>query len=112
MKTAGDREKGILRMATEGLLPDEIIYRKKSPYPKTHNPGYHRAVRDWALELLADQSSPLHQIWDAGKVRELAGEEASAAGLPWFGQLMGTAQFFAFLGQVDTWMRHYKVELV
>lgn len=112
MKTAGDREKGALRLAMEGLLPDEVLYRKKSPYPKTHNPAYYRAVRDWALDLLDDPTSPLHQIWDARKVRALAKQEASAAGLPWFGQLMGTAQFFAFLGQVDTWMRHYKVELV
>jgi asparagine synthase (glutamine-hydrolysing) len=112
MKMADGREKGILRLAVDGLLPDEIVYRKKSPYPKTHNPAYFRAVRDWALQLLDDPTSPLHQIWEADAVRALAEQEASASGLPWFGQLMGTAQFFAFLGQVDTWMRHYKVELV
>src|SRR5690606_36603208 len=29
-KTSGDREKGILRQALKGILPDEIIHRKKS----------------------------------------------------------------------------------
>lgn len=109
MKTAGDREKGLLRRAAEGLLPDDVLYRKKSPYPKTHNPAYTRAVRDWALRILADPSSPLHQVVDAEAVRELARGEAPAHGMPWFGQLMGLPQLFAYLGQMDAWLRHHKV---
>ncbi|MCK9907016.1 asparagine synthase C-terminal domain-containing protein, partial [Frankia sp. Cpl3] len=44
MKTYQNREKGILRKALEGILPDDVLYRKKSPYPKTHNPAYTDAV--------------------------------------------------------------------
>ena len=33
-------EKGILRKAYSDMLPKEILWRKKSPYPKTHNPIY------------------------------------------------------------------------
>ena len=40
MKEYKGMEKGLLRHAVEGLLPDEIRLRKKSPYPKTHNPQY------------------------------------------------------------------------
>ena len=40
IKMYGNREKGILRKAFEGILPEEVLYRKKSPYPKTHNPQY------------------------------------------------------------------------
>ena len=32
--------KALLKDAVKGLLPDEIINRKKSPYPKTYDPGY------------------------------------------------------------------------
>jgi asparagine synthase (glutamine-hydrolysing) len=35
-----------------------------------------------------------------------------AANIPWFGQLMTIAQFFAYLIQMDTWLREYKVEIV
>ena len=33
-------EKGLLRKAMEDFLPPEVLWRKKSPYPKTHNPAY------------------------------------------------------------------------
>ncbi len=112
MKMADGREKGILRRAMRGILPDDVIDRKKSPYPKTHNPNYARAVKAWVLQILADPKSPLHQVVDAEAVRELAGQEAPAAGMPWYGQLMGLPQLFAFLGQVETWMRVHKVRIV
>jgi len=38
------REKGLLRYAVRDLLPEEIIKRKKSPYPKTWNPDYMQTV--------------------------------------------------------------------
>lgn len=109
MKTVDGREKGILRRAMQGVLPDEVLYRKKSPYPKTHNPAYYNAVRSWVLQILDDAASPLHQIVDANKVRELAAHDAPASGVPFFGQLMGVPQLFAYLGQINTWMREYGV---
>lgn len=112
LKTYGGREKGILREALRGILPEEVRVRRKSPYPKTHNPHYYRAVRDAVLQLLADPQSRLHEIVDAERVRELAQQEQTATDLPWFGQLMGGPQYFAFLIQVETWLQHYKVRLV
>ena len=52
MKMTGNREKGILRKAMEGLLPDEVLYRKKSPYPKTWNPNYLLAVKDMLSKIV------------------------------------------------------------
>ena len=40
MKAKGGLVKNILRQSAVGLLPDEILFRKKSPYPKTYNPYY------------------------------------------------------------------------
>lgn len=45
MKTYKGREKGLLRHIMKDILPSEIIDRKKSPYPKTHNPTYLNAVK-------------------------------------------------------------------
>jgi asparagine synthase (glutamine-hydrolysing) len=111
MKTAGDREKGILRRALRGILPEDVLTRKKSPYPKTHNPAYAAAVRTWALEILDDSSSPLHAFIDVPKVRALAESADETFNLPWFGQLMNGPQMFAYLAQVDLWLRSYKVSV-
>jgi asparagine synthase (glutamine-hydrolysing) len=111
MKTVDGREKGILRRAMQGVLPDDVLYRKKSPYPKTHNPAYYAAVRGWVGQILSDPASPLHRIVDAGAVRALGAQDAPASGTPFFGQLMGVPQFFAYLGQINTWMKAYGVTL-
>ncbi|RAP77832.1 asparagine synthase (glutamine-hydrolyzing) [Paenibacillus montanisoli] len=109
VKTAGDREKGILRLALEGVLPHDVLYRKKSPYPKTHNPNYLNAVRKQLLEVINEGSSPLLSLINVKKIRELAESEAASTNLPWFGQLMSGPQLFAYLLQVDMWLREYKV---
>ena len=39
------REKGLIRLALTGLLPEDVLWRKKSPYPKTHDPSMKRGMR-------------------------------------------------------------------
>ncbi|MNY41041.1 Asparagine synthetase [glutamine-hydrolyzing] 3 [compost metagenome] len=111
IKTSGDREKGILRKALRGVLPEDVLTRKKSPYPKTHNPNYLTAVRKWVLEILDDPSSPLLPFIDVKKIRALASSDANDFNLPWFGQLMTGPQLFAYLAQVDHWLRTYKISI-
>lgn len=110
MKAHGDQEKGLLRRALTGILPEEVRTRKKSPYPKTHNPAYLAATRGLLLERLEDATSPLRPLLDVPAVRALAENSHEAAtGTPWFGQLMDNAQFFAYLVQLDAWLREYHV---
>ncbi|UHA74394.1 asparagine synthase (glutamine-hydrolyzing) [Paenibacillus sp. 481] len=111
IKTHGNREKGLLRKALEGLLPEDVLYRKKSPYPKTHNPNYLNTVRKLALERLDDSTSPLHQFVNAARIREIAASSEASSHLPWFGQLMSGPQLFAYLLQVDYWLRHYRIQV-
>ena len=85
--------------------------RKKSPYPKTHNPAYEKAVRERLLDIINEGTSPLLPLIDTKSVRAIAAQE-SDYGRPWFGQLMATPQMFAYLIQVDTWMRAYNVTIV
>lgn len=111
IKTVGGREKGILRKALEGVLPDDVLYRKKSPYPKTHNPAYLEAVRQRTLDILNDPDSPLLPLIDAEAIRGIAASPESSSHLPWFGQLMSGPQLFAYLSQVDLWLRTYNVKI-
>jgi len=112
MKNYQNREKGLLRHALTGVLPDDVLWRRKSPYPKTHNPTYLNTVRQWMLTILDDSSSPLHDLIDVGKIRSLALMENADITIPWFGQLMSQPQLFAYLIQTDIWLRKYKVEII
>ncbi len=112
MKNYQNREKGLLRHALTGILPDDVLWRRKSPYPKTHNPSYFNAVRQWILQILDDSNSPLLNIINVEKVRSLAQGEDNITHVPWFGQLMSRTQLFAYLIQADTWLQKYQVEIV
>ncbi|PGW40488.1 asparagine synthase (glutamine-hydrolyzing), partial [Bacillus thuringiensis] len=87
MKMYKNREKGLLRKALEDVLPHDILYRKKSPYPKTHNPHYTKAVTVWLQNLLTDKGSILHELFDKEQLNGLIQSGGSAFQTPWFGQL-------------------------
>ena len=102
-------EKGLLRQAMAGLLPEEVLWRKKSPYPKTHHPGYLEAVASELRDVLRDSSSPLLSIVDAAALERLFN---SALSVPWYGQLMTIPQTIAYMLQVNYWMKKYRVRIV
>ena len=102
-------EKGLLREAMKGYLPDEVLWRKKSPYPKTHNPNYLAAVSRRLQSIIEDGTSPLFDFIKKEKLQELLKENKSQ---PWYGQLMTTPQTIAYFIQFDYWLRHYKVRYV
>lgn len=108
MKDYNGYEKGLLRKAASGLLPDEILWRKKSPYPKTYDPQYLNLMRAQMNRLLKDTSAPLWEMLQRSKVSDLSAGEMT---WPWYGQLMKTPQTIAYLLQIDFWIRHYGVDL-
>ncbi|MDX8045764.1 asparagine synthase (glutamine-hydrolyzing) [Gracilibacillus sp. S3-1-1] len=111
IKTYGDREKGILRKALEGILPDEVLYRKKSPYPKTHHPAYTSAVTSWMNDIINDKDARLFEVLDREKVRVLVEQKASDISAPWFGQLMTGPQLLAHLAQIDFWLKEHEITI-
>ena len=112
MKTYSGREKGILRYALRGILPDEIVTRKKSPYPKTHNPSYLSAVKEGVMEILNDTNAPILPFLDRKAILKFAEQDDLASvHMPWFGQLMNVPQFFAYVIQVNQWLKEYKIRI-
>ena len=103
------REKGLLREAVKDYLPQEVLYRKKSPYPKTFDPRYEELVRRRLRMLLEERDAPLFHMIDRGAVRCLMEQDFS---WPWYGQLMRGPQTAAFLLQVDFWLRHYQIDFL
>jgi asparagine synthase (glutamine-hydrolysing) len=109
MKDYNHFEKGLLRKAMEGYLPENILWRKKSPYPKTHNPSYMRLVSQRLQALLDGGTAPLFQLVRPQALTELLQDNKSQ---PWYGQLMTTPQTIAYMLQVNYWLEHYHVEFV
>ncbi|SFE41584.1 asparagine synthase (glutamine-hydrolyzing) [Alteribacillus iranensis] len=112
MKQTEGREKGILRNSLKNCLPENILYRKKSPYPKTHHPRYTKQVKEWLLQILENPSSPILYFIDKQTVKDIAHSGGAAYTTPWFGQLMTGPQLLAYLIQVDVWMREYNINII
>ena len=101
-------EKALLRNAMREYLPDKILYRKKSPYPKTHNPLYEKIVTEMLEKRLKNKTDRISEFIDKKKLSELLG----AKSVTWFGQLMSKPQLIAWLIQFDCWLTEYNVEIV
>ncbi len=103
------KEKGLLRVALADLLPQEVLWRKKSPYPKTFDPRYTKLVTERLQLLLEDTHAPLFYLVDRGSVRRILECESP---WPWYGQLMKLPQTVAYLLQIDFWLRHYHIDFL
>ncbi len=99
-------EKSLLRNSMVDYLPDKILWRKKSPYPKTHNPEYMKGV----IKLLNERMKAggyLSQYLDRQRLDDIIQKNGT-----WFGQLMSAPQLIAWLIQLDFFIEHYNVDLV
>ncbi|MBM7633616.1 asparagine synthase (glutamine-hydrolyzing) [Geomicrobium sediminis] len=111
MKRYKDREKGLLRKALEGVLPHDVLYRKKSPYPKTHHPDYTEQMVHLSENVLADRNAPIHEIIDYEQYKTLVDSKAKSIDTPFFGQLMSGPQLLAYLWQFNYWLESYNVQI-
>ena len=112
MKAYKGREKGLLRHVVKDLLPKEIVERKKSPYPKTHNPSYLKAVKEMLTEIIKDTNAPINNLLNRSYILDILQTDGKAFTRPWFGQLMTGPQLMAYLCQVNMWLEMYKPEII
>ncbi len=108
IKACYGREKGILREAMKGILPNSIVHRKKSPYPKTHNPVYMGLVAKKVKETLQNKELPINKLISKEGVLEII-ERPESMTSPWYGQLMGPAQVLAYILQMNCWINEYNI---
>jgi asparagine synthase (glutamine-hydrolysing) len=102
IKTVGSIEKGILRRAFEHVLPEDVLYRRKSAYPTVQHPAYDAATRQWTHQILSDSNEPIHALINAQVVR--AAVENQAPGI-------AIVSLFERIIQVNEWLKEYRVTL-
>lgn len=112
-KALNGREKGLLRYIMKDKLPAEIVDRKKSPYPKTWNPTYLKAVKEMLSKIMEDKNAPINNLLNREYIMQILETDGKAFTRPWFGQLMTGPQLMAYLCQVNMWLERYqpKIEL-
>ena len=107
MKALNGREKGLLRYVCKDFLPKEIVDRKKSPYPKTHNPNYLKVVKSMLSDIMKKEDAPINWIFNRKYILDIIETDGKAFTRPWFGQLMTGPQLMAYLCQVNMWLEKY-----
>ena len=108
-KDYAGKEKGLLRYAMEGLLPKEVLWRKKSPYPKVLNPRYMELVREKLKHLLQQKDAPLFDLVSREEAAALLDRESA---WPWYGQLMRTPQTICYLLQINAWLEKFQIDFL
>ena len=111
MKYRNGVEKALLRDACRDLLPLEILWRKKSPYPKTYDPQYEALLAQRFRQVLDSQDAPINALLDREKAEQFLASPKDY-GKPWFGQLMAGPQMLAYFLQVNHWMELYHISWI
>lgn len=111
MKTKNGVVKALLRECGIGHVPPEVLFRKKSPYPKIYDTGYEKLLSTMLQALLTDADAPVLQFLDPKKVRTFI-QRPSDYGKPWYGQLMAAPQLMAYILQINYWMKKWNIEII
>ena len=110
-KALKGREKGLLRYVCKDFLPSTIVDRKKSPYPKTHNPTYLAKVKEMLTKIMENKNAPINNLLNREYILDILKTDGKAFTRPWFGQLMVGPQLMAYLCQVNMWLEKYEPEI-
>lgn len=111
MKFLNGKEKGLVREAMKDLLPNEILERKKNPYPKTHHPKYLELIQQRMQKIIMNKDAPIMKVINQKVLKEIVLTGGKAYKVPWYGQLMSGPQLLAYFYQINMWMDKYKVKI-
>jgi asparagine synthase (glutamine-hydrolysing) len=108
IKNKNNVSKNILREAAKGILPEDIRLRRKSPYPKTHNPHYEEAAKRMLAAVISNPNAPILALCDKSKLDGIINGSFDY-GKPFFGQLMAGPQFIGYILQLNYLLKDYHV---
>lgn len=108
MKDYKGREKGLLRYAMADYLPQCVLERKKSPYPKTHHPKYLQMAQNLLRRVMDDPNAAIYQLIDRDALLSLLETDHP---WPWYGQLMTRPQTIVHMLQIHFWLKQYSVTI-
>jgi asparagine synthase (glutamine-hydrolysing) len=109
MKEAGGIEKGLLRTAAAGLLPTDLLNRRKSIYPGAADKAYEQAIDAQLRDLLRQPSAPLFNLIDHGQLADAYARDPRLTGFMAI-QPSSTAPV-AFMLDINRWLERSGVTI-
>ncbi|MEU7340181.1 asparagine synthase (glutamine-hydrolyzing) [Streptomyces sp. NPDC007074] len=109
LKRHAGTPKAVLREASRGLLPDEIVDRPKSAYPASRNDTHVARMRELVMDLLADPHAPVFDLVDRDRVRTTV--TAQLSDLPGPITAVTPAISLSYLLEMNRWFQRYDVHL-
>jgi asparagine synthase (glutamine-hydrolysing) len=109
MKTTGGIEKGLLREAAAGLLPDDLLRRRKSAYPGVADTAFDKAIDTQVGELLGRSDAPVFGLVSREKITAAYAEDPRLPGI--YGVRPSRMAPAAFLLDVNQWLERSGVSL-
>ena len=109
MKEAGGIEKGLLRTAAAGLLPPDLLSRRKSIYPGAADKAYERAIDAQLRNLLQKPSAPLFDLVDHNQLAEAYARDPRLTGFMAIQPSSTTP--IAFLLDINRWLERSGVAI-
>lgn len=106
MKHRYGTEKWVLRAAVADLLPEAVVWRRKSGYPAAQTASYQAALWNGLRTIVADAHSPVLQFVDPVRVNRMLDQNAGPL-KDWTALLHAS-----YLLDLDLWLRLARVETV
>lgn len=103
MKAVDSIEKGLLRRVLSPVLPHDVLYRRKSPYPATQDPKYVAGVRSRALDILNNPNARVKELVDVAALRALTQNSAGDA------KIQHLHSPLERLVQIEGWLEKYQI---
>ena len=109
MKEADGIEKGLLRTAAHGLLPADLLRRRKSTYPGAADQAYQRAIDAQLRGLLARPGAPLFDLISRERLTAAYAADPRLPGL--MSVQPSSTSPVAFLLDVNRWLEQSGVTI-
>ncbi|GCE28957.1 asparagine synthetase B [Dictyobacter alpinus] len=106
MKNVDSIEKGILRRALRGILPEDARMRRKSAYPSSQHPGYVKGVCERALQILNDPNAAIRPLIDVPAWQAIATRQG-----PELSQDFAISPLERII-QLEAWITSYQVRFI
>jgi len=100
LKRYNNRDRGLIREAMGGIIPQDIAARRKNPWPLTLDPEYEVKMKNMIMERIFDPGSPLKNLLNLKTLQSMMNQNYELS-KPYTAR----SQFYGWLIQLDYFFR-------